>query len=304
MSTVVLAELPKHRRRWHADEAIAALRAWADAHAGDPPYFADLTARNGLPTPGTLRRLFGSRRAAYEAAGFAAPSPARRRPPAVRVPERVRVSPLRLLRLAGTTATVTAVAIWIALLLPQYLGGAAAYVLVSGTSMEPTYTGGDLVVALRRDEYELGDVIVYRVPEGEVGAGHHVIHRIIGGSERSGFVTRGDNRTGIDLWRPTSREIVGAVWFGVPRGGVAVAWLRAPIVLGTAAALLAFFSTLRRVGSTPCKSETASAPASGSRSPRSRSTRSRKPRATTNGSTSTPNAPPRVRSAPRSRTAT
>lgn len=155
------------------------------------------------------------------------------------------VPPRRLLQVASTTATLTAVAIWVLLLSPQYLGGRAAYVLVSGNSMEPTFFGGDMVIALRRDQYEAGDVIVYRVPKGEVGAGSFVIHRIIKGSERTGFVTRGDNRVGIDLWRPKERDIVGAVWFELPRAAILLAYLRSPLILGMLAAFFAFSWAMR-----------------------------------------------------------
>src|ERR1700757_3061859 len=79
--------------------------------------------------------------------------------------------------------------------LPQALGGRAGWVLVSGTSMLPHLHTGDLVLVEHRSSYHVGEVVAYRVPEGPVGAGHVVIHRIVGGNSRAGWKMKGDNRT-------------------------------------------------------------------------------------------------------------
>src|ERR1700755_3622897 len=94
--------------------------------------------------------------------------------------------------------------------LPQTLGGRAGWVLVSGTSMLPHLHTGDLVLVERQAHYHLGEVIASRVPKGRVGAGHVVIHRIVGGSGAKGWRMQGDNRTAADLWYPKKRDIHGA----------------------------------------------------------------------------------------------
>ena len=38
-------------------------------------------------------------------------------------------------------------------------------------SMEPSLKNGDLVLALKNTSYAAGDVVAYRIPEGEPGAG-------------------------------------------------------------------------------------------------------------------------------------
>jgi signal peptidase len=115
---------------------------------------------------------------------------------------------------------------------PQSLHGTVAYVEVSGHSMDPTYHTGDVVAARRGTTYHRGQIVAYRIRNGDVGAGVLVIHRIVGGDARSGYITRGDNRTVVDPWRPTPRDIVGAAWVVLPQAQRLLAILRTPIGLG------------------------------------------------------------------------
>ncbi len=146
----------------------------------------------------------------------------------------------RPVRIAFTVATVAFVAAWAATLRPQILGGPAAYVIVSGKSMEPRLHTGDFVVLVKERSYKVGDVIAYTVPKGETGEGAFVIHRIVGGSARSGYVTQGDNRRGRDLWRPTPEETLGKMRLAVPRVGLALAFVRTPLGLALVGGLAAF----------------------------------------------------------------
>ena len=132
------------------------------------------------------------------------------------------------------------VAAWAAFLRPISLGGPANYVTVSGESMEPTMFNGDFVITREQVNYQVGDVLVYKIEEGEVGEGGLVIHRIIGGSMEEGFVTQGDNRDKPDLWYPKGDEIVGEVWLEIPKAGKYLPLLRSPFVIAGFAALLAF----------------------------------------------------------------
>jgi signal peptidase len=135
---------------------------------------------------------------------------------------------------------------WALVLRPQALGGPAGYVLVSGTSMEPKYHTGDMVLVIRQGEYRVGDVIAYRVPEGDVAAGAQVIHRIIGGDGTHGFVVQGDNRSAPDVWRPTNADIVGAKTLRIPNAVLVLQFLRSPVLLGLLAACFVFVHVLRR----------------------------------------------------------
>lgn len=157
----------------------------------------------------------------------------------ISVPVRARRS-VSVRSIAGWLLFAVVVAAWMAYLRPIGLGGPANYVTVSGESMEPTMFDGDFVITRQQDDYQVGDVLVYKIEEGEVGAGGLVIHRIIGGSMEEGFVTQGDNRDKPDLWYPTGDEIVGEVWLEIPEAGKYLPLLRSPFVIAGFAALLAF----------------------------------------------------------------
>ena len=147
---------------------------------------------------------------------------------------------------AGIAAAVLLCLFWAQYLRPQSLGGNAAYLLVSGKSMEPRYHTGDLVLVERQRSYHPGQVIAYRVPKGDAMAGAQVIHRIVGGDAKHGFVVRGDNRTAPDVWRPRAQDIVGAKALRLPGAIVVLQFLRAPLFLALLAAVFVFTRVLAR----------------------------------------------------------
>lgn len=130
---------------------------------------------------------------------------------------------------------------WFALLAPRSIGGPAGYILVSGHSMEPTMHTGDFVVTRKQDSYAVGDVVAYKVPDGDPAAGRQVIHRIVGGSAEQGYDLLGDNNDKVDPWHPGADDIVGKRYVLVPGFGGVVAGLRSPVGLaGIAGALTAW----------------------------------------------------------------
>lgn len=135
----------------------------------------------------------------------------------------------------GSLVVIAALALlvaWFFLLRPEFLGGPAGYVLVSGKSMEPALYSGDLVVTRKQSDYRVGDVVAFRVPQGEPAEGGIVIHRITGGNAQEGFIVQGDNRSGPDMWRPRPENIVGKQWLHFPGGSRFVLNLRQPVNLG------------------------------------------------------------------------
>ncbi len=114
----------------------------------------------------------------------------------------------RVLRWAGVVLGLALVVVFA----PTGVGGAASYVIVSGDSMTPTFSDGDLVV-VRSGDYVLGDVVAFDVGKGLV------IHRIVGGSDADGFIVQGDNKTQPDLWHPTEDDVVGKEFVVLPGAG-------------------------------------------------------------------------------------
>ncbi len=123
-------------------------------------------------------------------------------------------------------------AFWMTLA-PTQLGGRVTYVIVDGSSMEPGYTFGDLVLVRSAANYAVGDAVVYHDANME----SFVFHRIVG-MELDRFVLQGDNNSWLDSYRPVREEIVGKLWVSVPRLGRVFEWLRVPLHASLAVGLL------------------------------------------------------------------
>ena len=136
---------------------------------------------------------------------------------------------------------IAAAAFWILVLRPDSWGGPASYIVVSGDSMQPTYQQGDLVFALDRPSYGVGDVIVYPIPAGEVGAGKLIVHRIQAQADDQRLIVKGDNREVSDIWRPTPESVTGKVLLHVPSLGSLLIALRAPFGWALFAGVVTYF---------------------------------------------------------------
>ena len=143
-----------------------------------------------------------------------------------------------LYRVATITVIVVVVMLWAVTLRPQVLGGPATFVAVRGSSMHPTYEHGDLVVVESAASYHVGQVVAYRVPAGEVGAGHIVIHRIVGGDATHGFTMQGDHNTAQDPWLPRQADMVGIAAFRLENAGRLISLVQQPVILGGLAAAI------------------------------------------------------------------
>jgi signal peptidase I len=88
-------------------------------------------------------------------------------------------------------------------------------------SMEPAIKPGDMIVTIN-DKYlqpKINDVVIY---EGKRFSGEVVApfaHRIIGGSEKTGWILKGDANPAPDIQKPTSIDILGVVIATIPNAG-------------------------------------------------------------------------------------
>ncbi|MEO8273097.1 MAG: signal peptidase I [Chloroflexota bacterium] len=149
-------------------------------------------------------------------------------------------------RFAGFVVTAGLLVGWWVNLGPPIVGGPATYVVVRGDSMVPTYETGALVIVHASERYGIGDVVAYRVPEGELGAGLLVIHRIVDGDAAAGYVLQGDNNPAPDPWRPRARDIAGSAWLAIPGVGRAISFLLQPAALAALASALMVGWLVRR----------------------------------------------------------
>lgn len=139
----------------------------------------------------------------------------------------------RRLRSAASWALVLAAAV---LLWPAQWGGLVGLTIVNGQSMEPNYTTGDLVVTWRQSSYEVGDVISYTVPDGQDGAGGHVIHRVltVDGTDELTYTTMGDNNPTADQWLLTAADVTGVEVLHLPGVGLVLSPAVLPYILAAA----------------------------------------------------------------------
>jgi signal peptidase I len=152
-------------------------------------------------------------------------------------------APLRVSTVAHVLATAAVLALlW--LVWPQSMHGAVAYVGVDGHSMDGTYADGDLIAVRAQSSYAVGDIVTYRIPKGEFGAGANVIHRIIGGNGETGFTTQGDNKPLPDPWHPRTGDVLGKSALRIPGGARYFLALAQPVPLGGLCAGLTVFVML------------------------------------------------------------
>ncbi|MGP8159756.1 MAG: signal peptidase I [Candidatus Dormibacteria bacterium] len=133
---------------------------------------------------------------------------------------------------------------WVELRPTSLLGGPATFITVKGTSMLPTLKTGDFVLAEAQPAYHVGDLVVYRVPKGQIGAGDDLIHRIVAGNATVGFTLKGDNNPAPDPWTVPRSDVLGKEAVVIPGFGSTLLVLRSPIFAGLAAALIAMWVVL------------------------------------------------------------
>ena len=119
---------------------------------------------------------------------------------------------------------------------PARFGGKASFLIVKGTSMNPTYHVGDLLYVREVNTYKVGDPAVYKIPAGEPGAGFLVVHRVKEIQSNGRYVMQGDNKKFADDYRPRPKDMMGKPLKNLGQGPTWVI-LRLPFFCALAIAL-------------------------------------------------------------------
>lgn len=107
--------------------------------------------------------------------------------------------------------------------------------------MEPTFHTGDIVISMKAPDYKVGDIVAYEVSDKTIGTGRHVIHRIIGITEKNGspvYSTRGDNNPSDDPWTVTKHDVFGKQLVVIPKVGSFFLSSQGPTALGAVLAIV------------------------------------------------------------------
>ena len=131
------------------------------------------------------------------------------------------------------------------------INGYSAQTIISG-SMEPTLSVYDVIIVKKQDNYNLGDIITFYVPDEE-GNMVSYTHRIV--SIGDGFyLTQGDNNQQWDEWTVYRQNVVGTIQARIPGIGKYVlafskiplsTWRIAIIVVFSILAFFIVFDTLK-----------------------------------------------------------
>jgi signal peptidase I len=96
--------------------------------------------------------------------------------------------------------------------------GILGVVVTHGTSMNPRYHEGDVVVVRAQETYAVGQIVAYRDRVHDLV----VLHRIMGG-DSGGYQFKGDNNQSVDVVHPDEADLIGRAVLHIPQAG---AWLR------------------------------------------------------------------------------
>ena len=127
-------------------------------------------------------------------------------------------------------------------LAPPQLGGSTLYSATVGTSMAPRFHAGDLAVVRPAASYEVGQVVLYESPVFH----RAVLHRIVVVQDGHYFF-KGDNNEFVDAGYARRGDLLGRLWFRVPRAGRILMWMgsatHSALVAGAGTLLLGLLGT-------------------------------------------------------------
>jgi signal peptidase I len=134
---------------------------------------------------------------------------------------------------ATLLVVVLFVGLWV-FFAPTKLGGSTTYTVTSGISMEPLLYKGDLAVVRSASSYKVGDIALYNSAVIDAP----VLHRIYK-IQNGNYYFKGDNNDFVDPGYATRAELVGKLWFRIPKVGGFISWFGQPLHSAVLAGLAA-----------------------------------------------------------------
>jgi signal peptidase I len=106
--------------------------------------------------------------------------------------------------------------------------------------MEPLFHKGDLAIVRRAAAYKVGDIVLYESPTIH----RPVLHRIIV-IQNDHYFFKGDHNDFVDPGYATSKDILGKLWFHIPKAGKILSWFGAPLHTALLAGIAVAFLLIR-----------------------------------------------------------
>jgi signal peptidase I len=118
---------------------------------------------------------------------------------------------------------------------PTQIGGSTTFSETDGISMQPMLVQGDFAVVRAQSTYKVGEVVLY---QNQV-INRDVLHRIIL-IQNDRYYFKGDNNDFVDPGYATKSELIGQLWFHLPKVGEVLGWLGKPLHAALLAGVGAF----------------------------------------------------------------
>ena len=113
---------------------------------------------------------------------------------------------------------------------PESLGGDVALQFVLTSSMKGELGPGSFVIVRRSDDYQVGDIAVYKLTQSN-GKSISIVHRIVGRLPDGRYIFKGDANRGSETVDP--QQVIGKMVVGVPGlGFIPGAIKAAPVIVG------------------------------------------------------------------------
>ena len=90
--------------------------------------------------------------------------------------------------------------------------------VITSDSMAPTFNENDMIFVKTTNDYEIGDIITYKIDNTDIP----ITHRIIEKYDDNSFLTQGDNNSFADPSPVSKDKIIGEMVYSIPNIGLGI----------------------------------------------------------------------------------